>query len=65
MARYHIIWEIDDEADSPEAAARQAWKAIRRPDSTLNIFDVIDEEGTHTRVDLQDGAAGEASGESV
>jgi len=63
MAKYHIIWEIDDEADSPEAAARQAWEAIRRPDSTLNIFDVIDDEGVRTRVDLQDAAAREASRE--
>ena len=52
--QYRVIWEIDEEEASPEAAARAAWRHMRRPDSTANVFVVIDEEGAATRLDLQE-----------
>ncbi len=51
---YVVTWEIDVDADSPEEAARQAWAAMRRPESTANVFDVLDEDGECTRVDLEE-----------
>ena len=43
-------------ADSPEAAAQAAWDMMRDPDSTANVFDVIEADGSGeaVRVDLQD-----------
>lgn len=38
MAYFHVQWEIDIEADTPEEAARQAWAHMRRHDSTANAF---------------------------
>ena len=52
--QYRVIWEIDEEEASPEAAARAAWRHMRRPDSTANVFVVIDEEGAATRLELQE-----------
>ncbi|MDG4874169.1 hypothetical protein P9273_03530 [Mesorhizobium sp. WSM4935] len=63
MARYLVTWAIDYEDDGdPEAAARWAWDIMRKPESTANVFTVIDEAGNQTKVDLQeiDEAAAEA-----
>ena len=38
--KYLVTWQIDVEADGPDAAARQAWEAMRRPDSIANVFTV-------------------------
>ena len=50
---FAVVWEYDSLAHSPQEAAEHAWAALRKPDSTANVFDVYDEEGNHTRVDLQ------------
>jgi hypothetical protein len=52
---YVVTWEMDIDAGTPEEAARQAWEAMRRPESTANVFDVLDTEGGCTRVDLMEG----------
>ena len=52
---YVVTWELDVDAGTPEEAARQAWAAMRRPESTANVFDVLDETGGCTRVDLMEG----------
>jgi hypothetical protein len=52
MTSYSVNWEIEIEAESPEAAARQALKIHRDQNSTATVFDVFDEEGNCTRVDL-------------
>lgn len=57
--RYLVSWMIDSDADTPEAAARAAWRDMRRRDSIACVFDVRDKAGHVTRVDLmaQDGDA--------
>jgi hypothetical protein len=48
-------WEIDVTDTSPQAAARQAWEHIRRPDSIANVFTINDRQtGVATPVDLSD-----------
>jgi hypothetical protein len=42
MPQYHIIWEIDLDADSPQAAARQAREHQTRPGTTATVFDVTE-----------------------
>jgi hypothetical protein len=49
---YRVIWEIDIEADSPLAAAKEALAIQRDPQSIATVFLVNDEE-----IDL--GAIGE------
>lgn len=51
-AGFRVLWEIDSEAETPEAAAREAWDAMRRPDSTACVFDVRDEAGNVVTIDL-------------
>jgi hypothetical protein len=53
MARYLVTWEIDYEGDGdPEAAARWAWDILRKPQSTANVFTMVDEDGNETKIDL-------------
>lgn len=53
---YVVEWAIEVVADSPEAAAKAAWDMMRDPDSTANVFDVIEADGSGeaVQVDLQD-----------
>jgi hypothetical protein len=46
---YHILWEIDLSATSPKDAAEQAARYQRDSDG---VFDVTNERGKTTRVDL-------------
>lgn len=52
--KYFIRWEIDIDADTPEAAAREALRIQRDPDSIATVFDVFDEDGVDNRVDLEE-----------
>ena len=56
MARqtYHVLWEIDLDADSPQEAAELALSIMLDSESTATTFDVTDEAGETTRVDLED-----------
>ena len=54
MTSYRLTWEIDAEASSPEEAARWAWENMRKSGPTANVFDVTDENGVTSRVDLQE-----------
>ena len=56
MARqtYHVLWEIDLDADSPQEAAELALSIMLDSESTATTFDVTDEDGETTRVDLED-----------
>ncbi len=49
---YHIIWEIDLEADSPKEAAEKALAIQRDRTSCATIFDVYDESCEKVTVDL-------------
>jgi hypothetical protein len=52
MQTFFVTWEIHVDAETPEAAAREAWGLMRRPGSTANVFDVFDTCGNMQRVDL-------------
>jgi hypothetical protein len=49
---YHVIWEIDLDAESPKEAAEMAWEIHRSPESIATVFSVCDEDGNLTQVDL-------------
>ena len=38
---YHVVWEIDIFAESAEAAAAEALRIQRDPESTATVFDVL------------------------
>jgi hypothetical protein len=42
MPRYQVLWEIDVEADSPGAAAQEAFEAMQAPETTATFFTVIE-----------------------
>ena len=50
--RFHILWEIDEFAETPREAAEKAWERMRSPDSTACYFEVFDQDGVGTSVDL-------------
>lgn len=51
---YRVVWEIDLDADSPEEAAAKARKIHRDPASLAGVFDVYDEDGKRSHIDLDD-----------
>ena len=51
---YHVLWEIDLDAESPREAAELALSIMLDSESTATVFDVTDEAGETTRVDLED-----------
>lgn len=51
---YHVTWEIDVSAASPEDAAEQARQIQLMPESMATVFDVADGEGNSKRVDLME-----------
>lgn len=52
---YRVTWEIDTfNASTPREAAQEAWRTMRRVDSTANVFTVRGRDGTITEVDLND-----------
>ena len=55
---YHLVWEIDIDATSPRDAAQQALALVQEPGTHAVVFDVIDEEGESTRVDLLEDEEG-------
>ena len=54
LHEYHIIWEIDLSATDPQAAAEQAAYYQR---NSNGVFDVTNEKGKTTRVDLEEMTA--------
>ena len=53
MTEYHVTWEIDLDAASPQEAAEHALAIQRDPDSAATVFDVTDSTGTTDRIDLE------------
>jgi hypothetical protein len=51
---YRVVWEIDIFAQTPKEAAEKAWGHMRHPDSTANVFEVFDQDGGRTHVDLME-----------
>ena len=52
--RYLVTWEMDIYAETPREAAEKAWGHMRHPDSTTNVFNVIDKGGDKIIVDLME-----------
>jgi hypothetical protein len=52
MTAYSVNWRIDIEAESAVEAAKQALEIHRDPNSTATVFDLYDEQGNYTCVDL-------------
>jgi hypothetical protein len=48
---YRVVWEIDVAAASPKKAAMEA-RECQEPGTSATTFDVYDEDGECTRVDL-------------
>lgn len=53
MPDYLVTWEININAESPEAAAAKALEIQRDPNSIATVFDVTDEDGRTARIDLE------------
>ncbi len=53
MPRYLVRWEIDIEAEDEVSAARAALAIQRNPESCATVFDVDDEDGFSTHIDLE------------
>jgi len=51
---YVVTWEMDIDASTPQQAAQQAFEHMQRPGTSANVFDVADEDGNITRVDLEE-----------
>ena len=56
---YHVVWEIDVEATSSLDAAKQALACMQTQGTHAVVFDVIDENGESTHVDLLEEGDGE------
>lgn len=54
MPEYHVVWEIELNADSPRNAAVKALAIQRDPHSIATAFDVTDKAGTTEHIDLED-----------
>ena len=52
--RFHILWEIDEFAETPREAAEKAWERMRSPDSTACYFEVFAQDGVGKSVDLME-----------
>lgn len=52
MRSYLVTWEMEFDAESPQAAAKLAREAQRDPESLATVFNVIGPTGKLTHVDL-------------
>lgn len=52
MPQYHVIWEMELDAESPEDAALQALGIHRDPESIATVFSV-EHGGVRTVIDVE------------
>ena len=52
--RYLVTWSIDIEAGTRREAAMAAKRIQQRPDSTANVFEVMDDRGESVSIDLDE-----------
>jgi hypothetical protein len=52
MKTYTVKWTIEIDAATPEEAAWKALEIHRGPASLATAFDIYDQDGNHTYVDL-------------
>ena len=53
--RFHVVWEIDIYAETPREAAQRAFEHMQDAFTTANYFEVFDQDGNKTAVDLEEG----------
>lgn len=51
MSLYHVVWEIDLDAESHEEAAQEALRVHRDVSSIASVFKVTDEAGVEKVID--------------
>lgn len=51
---FRVVWEIDEFAETPREAAEKAWQRMRGEGSTACYFEVFDQDGNRTNVDLME-----------
>lgn len=51
---FHVVWEIDIHADTPREAAEQAFAVMQRSGTLANYFEVFDQDGVQTDIDLDE-----------
>ncbi len=54
MQNYHVVWEMDIDADSPREAAEKALHYLKLPGTGMACFEVVDEFGLCCAVDLME-----------
>jgi hypothetical protein len=54
---WHVNWDIEVSADTPEQAAQEAWNTIEDMDATGVFFTVTNHKGERFEVDLMWGEA--------
>ena len=55
LKTFHVVWEIDIDANTPRRAARKALQIQRDAGSTATVFDVTQHDtDTTVRVDLEE-----------
>jgi len=52
--RYRVTWKIDIYAGSPKEAAQEARNIQLNEESTATVFNVVDDDGEKTEIDLWD-----------
>jgi hypothetical protein len=65
MRTFSVNWKIDIVAETPEEAAKQALEIHRDPNSTATVFDVYDDQGNCTCVDLLETEENRTDGSAV
>lgn len=56
LVEFVVVWKLYVEASSPECAAQEALLALTRPGSVPPMFEVYDDEGSRTLVELPEKA---------
>ena len=50
--RFLVVWSMDVYAETAKDAAQTAWDLLGEPNSTANYFEVYDQDGIKTNIDL-------------
>lgn len=57
MANYYVAWDLELDADTPEAAALLAREYLLNPEGIATIFTVVGPNNVRTIVDTEHGVA--------
>lgn len=59
---FYIEWRLDSNKPNAIDAALEAYEIMRGPGSTATVFNLYDEQGDETQIDIQDIASSEYDG---